>query len=121
MCASDGEVVFGSPRRLNLRLVCTTKTPAKDTLDVWPAFPLIIQAHLNQKSVDNVIVVLERRDRVHEIDFHDVDHSPLEKVLGAMQEPFPQLTELRFELGSVCDLVPARSWGDLSLVCDPSG
>jgi hypothetical protein len=30
-------VVFGSSRRLKLQLVCTARTPARDTLDVWLA------------------------------------------------------------------------------------
>jgi hypothetical protein len=36
-------LVLESPRRLNLRLFCTPKTPVKDTLDVWPALPLIVE------------------------------------------------------------------------------
>jgi hypothetical protein len=43
VCRRWRSVVFQSPRRLNLRLLCTTKTPARDTLDVWPPLPLIIQ------------------------------------------------------------------------------
>ena len=50
------------------------------------------------KSVDNIAAVFERRDRVNEISFYGVDHSLSEKVLGAMQEPFPgrKLTEGNF-------------------------
>ena len=44
-------------------------TPAKDTLDVWPALPLVIQyrAYLT----DNTITVLERGDRMCQIDLMD--------------------------------------------------
>ena len=37
--------VFRSPHRLDLQLVCTAKTPARDTLDVWPALPIFIRCH----------------------------------------------------------------------------
>src|ERR1700760_4699997 len=42
VCRQWCKVVFGSPRRLHLRLVCTAKTLARDTLDVWPSLPLVI-------------------------------------------------------------------------------
>jgi hypothetical protein len=34
VCQRWRGVVFGSPRRLNLRLVATNRTPVRDTLDV---------------------------------------------------------------------------------------
>ncbi|KAH9991426.1 hypothetical protein BJV77DRAFT_529009 [Russula vinacea] len=39
VCRNWRNVVFGSPRRLNLQLYCTARTPVKQTLDVWPLFP----------------------------------------------------------------------------------
>ena len=89
-------VVFGSPCRLKLRLICTENTPARDTLDVWPPLPLVIQnnAILTTKGVDNILAVFERRDRVYRIELCEVNSSPLEKVLAVMQEPFPELTHL---------------------------
>jgi hypothetical protein len=42
MCRHWRSVVCQSPRRLNLRLLCTPKTPARDILDIWPPLPLII-------------------------------------------------------------------------------
>jgi len=96
VCRRWRSVVFGSPRRLNLRLVCTDKTPARDTLDVWPALPLFIRCYGNYttKSVDNIITVLERSDRVCQIDLMYIPSSHLEEVLAAMQVPFPALTHL---------------------------
>ena len=96
VCRRWRSVVFGSPRRLNLRLVCTAKTPARDTLDVWPALPLVIRCNGDYptESVDNIIAVLERSDRVCQINLMDVPSSHLEKVSAAMQEPFPELTHL---------------------------
>jgi hypothetical protein len=75
VCQQWRRVVFGSPRRLNLRLVCTSKTPVRDMLTIWPAFPLFIMASVVDTSgVNNIIAVLEHRDRVRRIrvDFMDV-------------------------------------------------
>src|SRR6266852_9305133 len=62
-------VVFQSPRRLNLRLLCTPKTRARD-IDIWPLLPLIIHDSygiLTTSHVDNTIAALEHNDRVRQI------------------------------------------------------
>jgi hypothetical protein len=63
-------------------------------LDVWPALPLLIQgsAYL-EEGLDNIVAVLERSDRVREIDFSR-SNSHLETLSAAMQKPFPELTHL---------------------------
>ena len=70
-------------------------------LDVWPPFPLIIAPvsyHDNHRieNVDNIVAVLERRNRVCQIRIGDTSGLDLKKVLAleAMQEPFPELTAL---------------------------
>ena len=93
VCQRWRSLVFGSPRRLNLRLVCSQKTPARDTLDVWPTLPLFIKCNGPAESVDNIIAVLERSDRVREIDLI-VQGSELGRLSAAMQVPFPELTAL---------------------------
>ena len=96
VCRRWRSVVFGSSRRLNLRLVCTSDTPARDTLDIWPFLPLLIGAGCRKtESVDDVIAALERSDRVVEIELSRVNGSNLEIVLAAMQVPFPGLTDLQ--------------------------
>ena len=88
-------IVFGSPRRLSLRLICTARTPVRDALDIWPPFPLVIQnSTCLTEGVDNILAVLERRDRVYRIELREVNCSPLEMVIVAMQEQFPELTHL---------------------------
>ena len=98
VCQRWRSVVFGSPRRLDLRLVCTTETPWRYTLDVWPPLPLVIRDHHCQTNgVDNIIAVLERcRDRVCRISLSNLTSWDLVKVSAAMQEPFPELTYLAF-------------------------
>jgi hypothetical protein len=101
VCRRWRRVVFGSPRRLNLRLLCSSKTPARDRLDVWPSLPLLIRAsgfhldwHRHTKDMDNIIAVLERSDRVVKIDLFNLDGSESENVLAAMKVPIPELTVL---------------------------
>ena len=95
VCRHWRSLVFGSPRRLDLRLVCSDKTPARDTLYVWPAFPLYIRCHKTEENVDNIIAVLEHSDRVCHIYLIGFERSYLEKLSAAMQVPFPELTILR--------------------------
>jgi hypothetical protein len=99
VCRRWRSLVFRSPRRLNLQLFCTPETPAKDTLDVWPALPLIIQGYMGVlSSTDNVIAALGQSSRLCQVDLWSLADWQLEEVLAAMQVPFPELTDLR--LGS---------------------
>jgi hypothetical protein len=107
VCRRWRTVVFQSPRRLNLRLLCTYKTPARDNLDVWPPLPLIIQDpygvpnHWNGTSgVDNIIAALEYNDRVCQIILGPLTSSQLEYVThsAATHKPFPELTHLRLDM-----------------------
>ena len=93
VCRRWRSIVFVSPRRLDLKLFCTLETPAKDTPDVWPALPLIIEDTLtSSSSTDNVIIALGQSNRVCEVAFKGWK---LGEVLPAMQVPFPELTYLQ--------------------------
>ena len=106
VCQRWRRIVFVSPRRLNLRLVCSDKTPARDTLDVWPPLPLYIQSMYMAESVDNIIAVLERSDRVCEIELVNLERWYLEKLSAAMQVPFPELTFLSLWLLDTVSALP---------------
>jgi F-box-like len=107
VCRRWRSVVFGSPRRLNLRLVCSAKTPARDTLDVWPALPLSIDCEEMAESVDNIIAVLERSDRVSHSIYLNFKGLDLDKLSAAMQVPFPELTYLTlFSNGETVSALP---------------
>jgi hypothetical protein len=96
VCRRWRGLLFGSPRRLNLQLVCTPRTPARATLDVWPAFPLVIRGHISQISgVDNTVAALRRSSDVCKIDLWGSSGSESEEVLAAMQQPFPEITHLQ--------------------------
>ena len=68
VCRRWRNLVFVSPRRLNLHLLCTLKTPVKDTLDVWPALPLIVTGTMALTSgMDNIIAALGQSIRVCQV------------------------------------------------------
>jgi len=103
VCRRWRSVVFQSPHRLNLRLLCTPDRPARDSLDIWPSFPLVIYDSYSilwndsdTSGVDNIIAALEHNDRVCQIQLGSLS-SPEFKYFtnsAAMQKPFPELTHL---------------------------
>lgn len=95
VCRQWRGIVFGSPRRLKLRLLCTPRTPARKMLDIWPALPLLIQAEGSDTSdMNNIISVLERNVRVCQIKLVGFSSWQFREVLVEMQEPFPELKHL---------------------------
>ena len=96
VCHRWRSIVFASPRRLNLQLLCVAGIHARDTLDVWPALPLLIEESRSPSpGIDSIVAVLERSDRVYKI-ILTVSNSDFEEVLPAMLVPFPELTDLQF-------------------------
>ena len=99
-------IVFGSPRHLYLRLVCTKRTPARDMLDVWPALPLIVfYRDYLAGSEDNITAALKCADRVCQIYLEIAWNFDLD-VFGAMQQPFPELTYLKLVGHGTVAVVP---------------
>jgi hypothetical protein len=100
VCRKWRSIVFGSPRRLDLRLHCNTRTPVRKTLDVWPpALPIVISSvGRNRRGVDNITAALEHNDRICQVDLFHYPSSHFEEVLAAMQRPFPALTSLWLRL-----------------------
>ena len=108
VCRRWRSIVFQSPRRLNLRLLCTHKTRARDILDVWPpSLPLIIHDSydiLNRRhgisGVGDITTALEHNDRVCQIKLRYLTSSQLEHIKdsAAMQKPFPELTDLHLRI-----------------------
>ena len=100
VCRRWRSVVFQSPRRLNLHLVCKLRTPFLDTIDIWPPLPLIIRGDNDDEEippgVDNTIDALEHNDRICQIDLI-CSYSRMKIVTesAAMQNPFRELTHLK--------------------------
>jgi hypothetical protein len=115
VCRRWRNLVFGSPRHLNLRLVCGPKKPARNTLDVWPALRLIVWGnmywHVGFWGTENIIATLGQSNRVCEVSVNELAGWQLENVMGVMQVPYPELTDLELSsnvntLSVIPDQVP---------------
>ena len=99
VCQSWRQVVFTSPRSLQLRLCCEHGTPISETLDLWPAFPIIVQYGGSStcdppapSDEDNVLAALKQSNRVCSISLTITD-SLLAKLF-TIEKPFLELEEL---------------------------
>jgi hypothetical protein len=96
VCRRWRNVVFRSPRRLKLRLYCTPRTPARDTLDVWPALPLVFVGNVAlPPGADNVVAALGQSNHVFHVRLRGLATRQLEEILTMMHVSFPKLTDLR--------------------------
>jgi hypothetical protein len=112
VCRRWRTIVFQSSYRLNLRLLCTSLTPARATLDIWPRpLPLIIHDFyaILDHCVDNIVAALEHNDRVCQIDLIYLTSPQFEYVKDSaeMQKPFQQLTDLHLSIdGGLESILP---------------
>jgi len=94
VCRRWRYVVFGSPRRLDLRLLCINGRLMK-TLDIWPELPIVIHVDSWRNgqlpSDSDVISMLKRHDRVCKIFINGVPNTLLEEIATTS---FPALIEL---------------------------
>ena len=100
VCQKWRNIVLGSPRRLDLWLLWTYRTPVRMTLDYWPSLSIVISycASLefrppSPEDEDNVIAALEHHNRLRGIQLA-VTSSLLGKITKLMQASFPKLTSL---------------------------
>ena len=112
VCRKWRNVVFGSPRHLNLELRCTAITPVRETIDAWPLLPIHVRGYgHNTWGVDNIIAALEHNDRIRLLDLDGPPNSQMEKVFAAMQQPFPALENLYLSSNNETEVVPASFLG----------
>ena len=95
VCRRWRQIIFASPLRLNLRIFCTTGTPVRKNLGIWPAIPICINyGDISSDDEDNLMAALEHPDRLSDIRFLNLTESQLGKIAAAMQGPSPILTYL---------------------------
>jgi len=97
VCRRWRNVVFASPHRLNLRLLCRNDRPVREMLDSCPALPIVIDDDWIRTSgvgLDNIIAALKHPDRVCSIGLNDIPSPALEALAATMQVPFPELIRL---------------------------
>ncbi|KAI0292165.1 hypothetical protein BC826DRAFT_454334 [Russula brevipes] len=122
VCRWWRNVVFASPRRLDIRLLCRKDRPVRVMLNIWPALPVSIEdvcADGWATRLDNFFTaLLEHPDRVRSISLnHMIGPAGPIALITAMQVQFPELTEIRFR-----DYALPHSFSlDLPHVCGHSG
>ena len=95
VCRRWRNLVFESPLRLNLRLICHPKLSLHTTLDIWPPLFIVIDQHDGPLQpdwgVDNVIAALELNNRTRQICLWAVPALQMGEILTAMHKSFPAL------------------------------
>ena len=110
VCQRWRRIIFASPRRLNLSLICTYRTSVRRNLVYWPlAFPITIdysrascRSDPTPDDDDDMVAALTHADRIHHVNIIEATYSVLSKVDAVMQEAFPDLTylDLTWDQGS---------------------
>ena len=108
VCREWRHIIFSSPRRLNLQLLCMDTNPVRKMLHIWPAFPIVVVTggDPNEECADNVVAAFEQPGRVSEIIFEEISSQALEFLTGTIHGPFPQLTTLDITLGDTRQFFP---------------
>ena len=94
VCRRWRYIVLGSPRRLDLRLVCTRTTPVSRLLYIWPPFPITVYlpvVDMPENGVEGIIAALECHDRISDILIYEIRGPELEKLITVLHKPLPLL------------------------------
>ena len=95
VCRRWRQIVFESPRLLDLKIRCTTKTPAKENLSIWPAFPIAIDFRptLFDSIPSNAVAAFEDTGR---ISYLKLDLTELRSRTSSWSKTFTTLTSKPF-------------------------
>ena len=100
VCQRWRRIMFASPSRLDLTLLCTYGTPVRKNLGCWPPLPIVVDYFTSwgrrgptSNYEDDIIAVLEQPDRIHRLKLN-VTNTQLAMVVSMMQVPFPMLTDI---------------------------
>ena len=104
VCQRWRNIIFASPRRLDVRVFYTPERQVKVMLDIWPNLPIhILRTTMDAYKISryhhggNLIAALEHTNRICQIQLKGFPSSELERILAAMLKPFPALTSLDIE------------------------
>jgi len=102
VCRRWRHVIFASPLRLDLTIVCYSGTPVKKLLNIWPPFPIAIRydacAWESFDRQNSVIAALRRHDRVTDIQLTALTSYELMPCFEMMDRPLLALTDLSLEM-----------------------
>ncbi|KAH9013164.1 hypothetical protein EDB83DRAFT_2680386 [Lactarius deliciosus] len=94
VCQRWRRIIYASPRYLDLHLYCSSETPFREDLSLWPdsEFPLIVEYWIMGDEY-HLIAALQHTDRVRRVDLL-ISVSEVADVVEAMEVPFPVPTHL---------------------------
>jgi F-box-like len=98
VCKRWRSIVFASPHRLKLQLLCTNKRPVQHMPDIWPELPIVISGGRGlseRRDANNIIAALTQHDRVVKIDMDEIPNSFLTRMAAETSNPFSMLTSLQ--------------------------
>jgi hypothetical protein len=101
VCQRWRHLIFSSPRRLDLRLLCSNGTPVKENLGLWPELPIVlcyggVSRHKppSPEDEENLVTALRQPDRLCEI-WLTITGSLSNRLIAEMQKAMPALETLR--------------------------
>ena len=101
VCRRWRNLIFGSPRRLDLRLVYTFNSPPRKSLDLWPDLPVSVwypkslqRRRLSPDDEENVLAVLKHANRICDINLSMTRQLAL-KSAASLRASFPILQRLQ--------------------------
>ena len=97
VCRRWRHVIYTSPRRLGLEILCKSSKPIERVLRVWPTLPVVVEfrGRPQFKSLPkSVVIALRQTDRVCKIDL-SVPTPMRGSIADVMQVPFSALESIR--------------------------
>ena len=100
VCRRWRSILYTSPRRLDLQILCKSAksgAPMKQILRTWPTLPLVLRYRGNARSKllpNNVMIALRHPDRVCEINFI-LTSSIIGSIAKVVQVPFVALKSIQ--------------------------
>ncbi|KAI0287731.1 hypothetical protein BC826DRAFT_1108236 [Russula brevipes] len=102
VCQRWRNIVFASPRRLHLRLLCKDTKPVREMLDIWPALPIVIcdselmtNPWCRTKAEDKLVAAFEHKGRICEISLRHIQSSRWESFSYCLEGSLPALECLK--------------------------
>jgi hypothetical protein len=118
ICHKWRHIVFKAQRALCLPLFCTHGTPVLETLDIWPALPIVVEyggslalGPPTPKDEDDIMAALNRSERVTSLTLTVT--SSLLKRFSTIGGPFSELGDLvLLSRDNVPQILPSNfRWG----------
>jgi hypothetical protein len=100
VCRRWRNLIFESPRRLDLRLAYTFKNPPRKSIDLWPDLPVSVwypkspHRRLSTDDEENVLAVLKHANRICDINL-SMTRQLASKSAESLKASFPILQRLQ--------------------------